>query len=99
MLSKSTPMPKTRYVRCKVAAGFFETEYYVMLQQGSSAYVDRSHVRVNRDPERGSETDGQVLAYLLDEGEGKGEALIELSGEPAVGGLRSWVPKELLASA
>ena len=96
---RTEPMPKTRYVRCRVAPGFFETEYYVMIQKGSSAYVDRSQVRVAKTPEQGGETEGQVLAYVLDERSDRGEALIELSGEPAVGGLRSWVPQELLTTA
>jgi hypothetical protein len=95
--SENQPMPKTRYIRCKVAPGFFETEYYVMLQHGSSAYVDRSQVKVANVPEQGSETEGQVLAYVLDEAQN--EALVELSGEPAVGGLRSWVSKALFVPA
>ena len=87
-----------RYVRCKVSPGLFAAEFYVVVQ-GSSAYVDRSQVQVLEQPQRGAEVEGQVLTYVIDAGEGKEEALVQLPGEPVVGGLRTWVPKSLFASA
>ncbi len=100
MIEKRIPAvpSKARYVRCKVSLGMFETEFYVMTRD-SSAYVDRKNVRVKKPPEQGTEVEGEVLAYLIDEGGGKEEALVEIPGEPVVGGLRTWVPKSLLTAA
>ena len=86
------------YVRCSVSLGLFESEFYVRLIE-SSAYVDRSNVRVKAVPESGREVEGEVLAYLIQENENTNQALVELPGEPVVGGLRSWVPKSLLTAA
>ena len=88
----------TRYVRCMVSPGFFKTEFYVVVQE-SSAFVNRLNVRVTQVPESGEEVEGEVLAYLIDEPQDRNEALVELSGEPVVGGLRNWVPKSALAAA
>jgi hypothetical protein len=85
---------KELYVRCKVSLGNFESEFYVILDK-SSAFVSRESVRVERTPETGREVDGQVLAYLIAEDIDK--ALVELPGEPVVGGLRAWVPRSALA--
>ena len=75
-------------VRCKVAKGFFDEELLVMVAQ-SSAYVSRDNVRLAAD--LGSEiSDGLVAAYLIQRTEDK--ALIELPGQPVVGGARAWVP-------
>lgn len=84
---------QARYVRCKVSPGLFDTEFYVVIN-GFSAYVDRSNVRVKDVPDQGQEVDGEVLAYFI--GERQREVLIELPGEPVVGGLRGWVPKSQL---
>jgi len=86
---------KALYVRCKVSLGNFETEFYVSLDN-SSAFVSRDSVKVDRAPESGREVDGQVLAYLISEERDK--ALVQLPGEPAVGGLRAWVPRSALAA-
>jgi hypothetical protein len=84
-----------RYVRCKVARGFFESERYVMVAS-SSAYVDRALVRSAPPPVSG-QVDGEVRAYVI---QVKGDrALVELPGQPVVGGLRTWVPKAAFASA
>ena len=87
---------KTLYVTCTVSQGIFESEFYISIKD-SSAYVDRVNVLVTEDPRNGDEIQGRVIAYLIEE-EGD-RALIELPGEPVVGGLRAWVPKADLASA
>lgn len=63
----------------------------------SSAFVSRENVRVEKVPEGNRQVDGQVLAYLIDEE--KDKALIQLPGEPVVGGLRAWVPRSALAAS
>jgi hypothetical protein len=73
--------------------GDFETEFYVIVDE-SSAFVSRESVKVDRLPEGNHEVDGQVLAYLLEEDSDK--ALVQLPGEPVVGGLRTWVPRSAL---
>ena len=88
---------KTVYVKCKVLPGLFDTEYYVFVNGSSSAYVIRSSVKTNAKPEHGTEADGQVEAYLIQEDQNR--SLIELSGEAVVGGLRTWVPNDMLALA
>jgi hypothetical protein len=62
----------------------------------TSAYVDRDDVNVQSVPARGSEVDGSVRAYLIKETENK--FLVELPGQPVVGGLRTWIPRTQLAS-
>ncbi len=89
---------KIRYVRCKVLPGLFETEFYVSVS-GSSAFVDHRNVRVPSPPGPDNEVEGEVLTYLIDEGDGRDEALVELAGEAVVGGLRTWVPKVMFAGA
>jgi hypothetical protein len=87
---------KTAYVRCKVLPGLFDTEFYVLLNGSSAAYVSRSNVKVLSVPHHGSQVDGQVFAYIINRR--SDESLVELSGEPVVGGLRTWVPNALLAA-
>jgi hypothetical protein len=87
-------MPKTIYVTCIVSQGIFESEFYISVKD-SSAYVDRSNVQVEKSPNNGDQVKGRVIAYLVEEK--NNEALIELPGEPVVGGLRAWVPKTDLA--
>ena len=87
----------TTYVRCKILPGLFEGEFYVLINGSSSAYVTRANVIAKGIPRHGAEVDGQVLAYIISQ---QGDrSLIELSGEAVVGGLRTWVPNALLASA
>jgi hypothetical protein len=86
---------KALYVKCKVSLGNFETEFYVIVDK-SSAFVSRDSVKVDRPPEGNREVEGQVLAYLI--AEEKDKALIQLPGEPAVGGLRAWVPTSAIAA-
>jgi hypothetical protein len=63
----------------------------------SSAFVDHMNVKVNVRPDSGKQVEGQVLAYLVEEESGR--ALVELPGQAVVGGLRTWVPKNMFASA
>lgn len=82
-------------VPCRVSPGFFSREVLVMVA-GSSAYVDRDSVRTSGDP-RAGEVDGLVSVYLIRATED--QALIELPGQPVVGGARTWVAKGLLSPA
>jgi hypothetical protein len=87
----------TVYVRCKVLPGLFDSEYLVEVV-GSSAFVSRQNVRaLETTPRSGNEVNGEVLAYLLDRSQDS--ALIELPGEPVVGGLRTRVPSDALVAA
>ena len=89
-------MLKTIYVTCTVSQGLFESEFYITVG-ASSVYVDRVNVKVSQSPHNGDEVEGKVIAYLVEEK--SDQALIELPGEPVVGGLRAWVPKADLAFA
>jgi hypothetical protein len=89
-------MEKTIYVVCTVSAGLFDSEFYITVRD-SSVYVDRNNVRVDHPPHNGDKVQGQVVAYLIEEK--SDQALIELPGEPVLGGLRAWVPKDDLAYA
>ena len=82
-------MARSGYVNCRVSLGFFDSEFYVVVND-SSAYVDRKNVVVDRIPARNVEVEGKVLAYVVDEK--SGEALVEIPGQAVVGGLRTWVP-------
>ncbi len=85
-------MPRT-FITCHVSQGFFGSEFYVRLRNGDAYIVDRADVRVDRVPQsRSHEVEGKVFAYVVEE---KGsEVLVELSGEPVAGGLRTWVAKD-----
>ena len=83
-------MTKILYVSCIVSAGLFESEFYITIRD-SAVYVDRDKVRVDPVPHNGDKVKGLVLAYFIDEK--KDEVLVELPGEPVVGGLRAWVPR------
>jgi hypothetical protein len=87
----------TIYVRCKVLPGLFESELYVLINGTSAAYVTRNNVRkISATPKHGEQVDAQVLAYIINREETR--SLIELPGEAVVGGLRTWVPNEMLTS-
>ena len=85
-----------RRIAVRVSRGFLDTEYYVMVPNGPDAYVSRDRVFVEHPPLGSTEVAGQVEVYVLDQGEH--DALIELPGEPVVGGLRTRVEKSLLLS-
>jgi hypothetical protein len=85
-----------RYVRCRVFLGFFETEFYVIVDE-SAAFVSREAVKVDRAPAPDNAVDGQVLVSVVQEE--KDRTLVQLPGEIAVGGLRTWVPTAALIAA
>jgi len=85
-------MAKILYVSCVVANGLFESEFYITVH-ASSVYVDREKVQVEHAPHNGDKVKGKVVAYLIEE-KSDGQVLVELPGEPVVGGLRAWVPKD-----
>jgi hypothetical protein len=88
-------MATSLYVYCKVSVGLFETEYYVFLGT-STALVSKDDVVVTIVPKKAEEqVDGKVRAYVV--GMHNNQTLVELSGEPVVGGLRTWVPTTALA--
>jgi hypothetical protein len=94
-MSGSELMAKLCFVHCKVSLGFFETEFYVVVDD-SAAFVDRASVRVRKAPAKDSQVEGQVLAAVIREQ--RDRALVELPGQPVVGTLRTWVPKTALAA-
>lgn len=87
---------KPHYVNCKISSGNFEGEFYVILN-ASSAFVSEESVKFEKPPGKTGTVEGQVLVYLVAEEQDK--VLIQLPGEPAVGGLRAWVPRSALAIA
>lgn len=89
---------KIQYARCRVSPGFFQ-DGILCGATGSSGFVNRTHMRVRQEPAVEEEVEGEVLAYVINEPEDRDEILVELSGEPVVGGLVSWVPKTPLAAA
>ena len=89
-------MATSIYVRCRVSQGFFGNEFYVVVGD-SSAFVDHSNVKLEGSPEKGKEVEGKVRALIVTEEPGR--ALVELPGQAVVGGLRTWVPREMFVPA
>lgn len=88
---------KPIYVSCKVSTGLFPSEFFVLVA-ASGVYVDAKKVQLLKGrPDGQAEVPGRVLAYLVNEEQDR--ALVELVGEPVVGGLRTWVRKEELSAA
>lgn len=95
--SASHSAPRPIYVSCKVSNGLFPSEFFVLVA-GSGVYVDAKKVQLPKgQPQGQGEVPGRVLAYLVDEEQVR--ALVELIGEPVLGGLRTWVAKEELSAA
>jgi hypothetical protein len=89
-------MSRIGYVTCRVSPGFFENEFYVVVDD-SSAFVDRKNVLVEDIPSTSTEVEGKVLAYAIEQ---QGDrTLVELPGEAVVGGLRTWVPNASFSPA
>jgi len=84
-----------RYARCQVLPGTFDSELYVIIGD-VSALVDKRSVKTD-SPVNGVEVPGSVLVHLI--AEKSNQVLIELPGQPVVGSLRTWVPKETLVAA
>jgi len=89
-------MPKNIYIMCRVSRGFWDSEFYVIVGD-SAVFVNRESVKVDRVPELDKEVEGQILASVVQQESDK--FLIELPGEPVIGGLRSWVPRSALGVA
>jgi hypothetical protein len=87
----------TVYVLCDVFPGLFDSEYYVLVNGSSAYHVHRDNVQVKSAPKAEEAVKGLVRAYLIDKEGGK--TLVQLPGEPAVGGLRTWVEDEALQPA
>lgn len=85
------------YVVCVVSKGQFDTEYYVIVAD-SSAYVSKRKVKVQSEP-GAQPVSGKVQVRLVNNDPTTKRALVELSGEPVVGGLRTWVDQSQLVSA
>ena len=82
------------YVHCRVLPGMFDNELYVIVS-GSAVYVNQASVRLKEPVRQDAEVRGLVGVYLIDQQADR--SLIELSGQPAVGGLRTWVNNGQLA--
>ena len=84
------------YVHCKVLPGMFDNELYVIVS-GSSVYVNQASVRLEEPLRQDVEVRGLVGVYLIDQQ--ADQSLVEISGQPVVGGLRTWVDNKQLAQA
>lgn len=84
------------YVHCMVLPGLFDNELYVIVN-GSSVYVNPASVRLQEPLRQDAEVRGSVVVYVIDQQADR--SLVELSGQPAVGGLRTWVDNRQLAQA
>lgn len=84
----------TQYIDCILSSGFFEDELYVTLGE-SSAIVNRSDVRVEREPKDSTDGQGQICVYVIEKKANR--LLVEIPGQPVVGGLRTWINQELSA--
>ena len=89
---------RSAYIACQVFPGLFETEYYVMVNGSSAYYVSRSNVRgVAKTPTADNAVKGEVLGYVIERKSDK--TLVQLSGEPVLGGLRTWVSNSAVTTA
>jgi hypothetical protein len=78
----------TEYIDCVLASGFFDNELYVIVGD-SSAIVSRQDVKVTREPHDQKDGQGQVCVYIIERKADR--LLVEIPGQPVVGGLRTWV--------
>jgi len=80
----------TVYIRCEVYPGLFDSEWYVLVNHSAAYHVNRGDVKIVRGtPAQDSAAQGEVRAYLIDRETDR--SLVQLPGEAAVGGLRTWV--------
>ena len=86
----------TQFVNCVLASGFFDNEIYVILGE-SSAIVNRSAVEVFKEPQGQAEGEGRVCVYIIERKADRD--LVEIPGQPVVGGLRTWIPRERSTAA
>jgi hypothetical protein len=95
-MGQGEQMAKTQYVKCGLASGFFDEEVYVLLGS-SSAIVSRNEVRIIAEPKPNVQGKGEVCVYVVERTPDR--LLVELPGQPVVGGLRTWVPMADLSAA
>ncbi len=81
----------TEYVDCVLASGFFDNELYVTLGE-SSAIVNRQDIVVTSEPLDQKDGLGKVCVYIVERKADR--VLVEIPGQPVVGGLRTWVNRE-----
>lgn len=81
----------TKYVDCVLAPGFFDNELYVIVGD-SSAIVSRHDVKVTHEPKDQMDGQGKVCVYVIERKADR--LLIEIPGQPVVGGLRTWIHQE-----
>ena len=81
-------MSKAR-IRCQVMPGLFESEYYVLVNGSSAYYIHRTNVEVSAEPTAEHPVSGIVYGYKVQELGNK--VLVQLPGEAALGGVRTWV--------
>jgi hypothetical protein len=90
-------MSNEMYASCQVWAGTFDSELYVSVGN-VSALVDKSNVKLDSlSPSNGTRVSGSVLVYIVEEQPNR--VLVEIPGQAVVGGLRTWVPRDVLAAA
>ena len=85
------------YINCNVLPGLFDNEYYVMVNGSSAYYIHKANVELTKQPAAGQAVIGRVKAYVVEQQEDK--TLIQLPGEPVVGGVRTWVQSEAVTAA
>ncbi len=78
----------TEYIDCVLETGFFDNELYVLVGN-SSAIVSRNDVRVTSEPQGTKDGKGKVCVYIIERN--ADQLLVELPGQPVVGGLRTWI--------
>ena len=83
-----------RYVPCTFSVGMFDGEVYVNLGS-SSAIVDKEQVRIEAEPRQQLEGRGSVRVFVVQEQ--PDSILVEISGQPVVGSLRTWIPNLAVA--
>ncbi|MGD9892478.1 MAG: hypothetical protein AB7R89_27135 [Dehalococcoidia bacterium] len=95
-------MPKAIHgrelIRCKVSPGMFKHERGVQIeipgQQALSLLVDRSQVRIEREPAHGEEVDGWLEVTVI--GVSNGRVIVDLPQPTFTTGTRVAVPRVLL---
>lgn len=80
----------TVHIRCQVYPGMFDNEWYVLVSDSAAYFVHKTNVvKLEGTPLPDKGVDGRVLGYLVEKADDK--VLVQLPGEVAVGGIRTWV--------
>lgn len=87
-------------IKCKVARGMFSSEWAVTIELGGgrrvAALVDRSLVKVAREPAAGEQVPGELQVFLVQEKENT--LLLELPTPSLSSGSRMEAPRSLLVA-